>query len=459
MAFWTRLRRTFRVMGKRLSSLWAADAPAPAPLPAIAPPPTRGALDVRSVDLGDVGGWTQRNYTHTRFSAIQDAIVSDTLLLRGGFLPEQLARQGGYTLEPASGSNLSERHAQVALEEVEKFIGSVSSPFGEGFEQIFYRCVGELARYSNFALELVWQGGTVRNISLLPWISMNLLVDTHGVPVRWVQFDYFLRRTLFELGEICHGVLNRQAGDRYGTPMLEPTAGDSGDLKAYRAIESMAGQQIQHLIFPTRLIKFGTEQYPETNDARLTKQKTLVEDMYREGYLIGSGRESLESDAPTPMDPVPLLNHFKQRVAQATGFSLVRLGEGSEINVATAEVLAAGEHQNQMAITMAAADCIRQGLFVPLLAARGLPAIFAPHLVPGEPDPVRRQKQGEHAVTLYEKGVITQDESRMANGYPPLTDDQQTLPRPKGPGTPGEEDSGDSEPEETREERQEERSK
>jgi hypothetical protein len=449
---WQRMRFGLRTWGARLQSLLAGahDVVTPGL-------PPRGAQDVRSNDLGDRTAWLQRGLTYTRFDEIQEAIVTDALLLRASFLPEQLAKQGGISLEPPKGDNLSERKKKRALREVEQFLGNVVSPFGEGYEEIFYRSVGELGRFSNFAIEKIYEGNQLANLSLLPWLGMNLAVSETGLPVGWVQFDYYLKRRVFELWEICHGVLNRQAGDRYGTPGLEPTSGSNGDLQAFRSTEALAGEQLQHMIFPTRLIKFGTEQYPETNDSRLQAQKEAVEDMYREGYLIGSGRESLHSDAPNPMDPTPQLKYWKQRVAQATGYSLVRLGEGDEVNVATAEVLAAGEHQYQMAISLSAASAWRNEILGPLLESRGIPAYYAPHIKPGEADPVRRQKKAKHAAELFQMDVLTQDEARVAAGYQPLTEEQKTEKQRKE--KEEDTDKPGSEPEERHEDRSEDRSK
>jgi len=451
-----RLSRSIRALGSRLASLFAA---LPPTLPALPPSVTRGALDVRSNDLGDSHGWQGRSPQYNKFTDIKKAFTQDALLLRGVFLPEQLARQGGVTLEAASASDLSARKAEQALLEIEAFLDRVVSPFGEGWEETFFRTVGELSRFSNFALEMAWDTKSMPgNVALLPWESMNLLVDKRGWPVGWVQFDYWLRPSYFELHEICHGAMNRQSGDRYGTPGLDPTAGKYVDLEAFRAIEGLAGQQYQHLIFPTRLIKAGSEQYPETSKSRLTEFKDAVEDMYREGYMVGSGRESLESDAPQALDPSGMLEYFKKKVVQATGFSLVRLGEGGDTNVATAEVMSHNENMDQRGRVLVACDSWRRGVFSPYLASIGMMPQFAPSLVPGEPDPVRRQRKAEHAANLYGKGIITLDEARAADGRAPLSDEQRSqLEQDRAAATPDPQAPTDQE--DKREKRQEDRSK
>jgi hypothetical protein len=429
----------------------------PSPRAAAEPAQGRGVGDVLSIDLGDRTAWTQRGMKWSRWYAIYTAICTDATFLRASFLVEQLARQGGITLKPASGPNVSDRKAALALAEVEAFLAGVQNPFEEGWQDQFFLSVAELGRWSNFAMERIYQGGRLANLDLLPWISMNETVDPLGRPSGWVQFDYFMHRIPFELEEVLHGRIHRIPGDRYGSPLMEPASVENGDLQAYRGIEALSGEQAQHCTFPDRIINFGTESFPETSDVRMLANKDTVEDMVRHGVIVGGGRVSGQSLTPQGMDLSPYLSYWQKRAAISTGFSLARFGIVEDISQATVEVLDAQESMTLRSLTLSAASTWKHGVFVPVLEGLGYSADLAPSLVPGEVNPVRREKHGIYVADLYGKGIVTLNEARTANGYPEMTDDQQDELEPPEPSTPA--PTPEPEPPDRQEDREEDRSR
>lgn len=421
----------------------------------IKPVKARGSKDVRSADLGDKSGWIGKKFVGDLASDIQEAVLTDGLLLRAMHQYEQLSRQGAITLEPANDSGIDPRSAERGMQVVQDFLSNVHSPYGEGWEDLYFKSVLELAVFANFAMELVWDGKQIVNMDLLPWGSLVELVDKKGVPFGWVQFDYYQNQIWFTLAEICHGHLNRWPGDRYGTPTLAPVSGDDGDLRAFRSIEALAGKQAEQLTFPYQIINFGTENRPVQSDTEQAANEALVEDMLRHGTLIGNGQVKGEVLEATGKDLDGTLKHWMRRAVVPTGKSLPSLGIAENINVATAEVLDSQESQNQLAVSMAAASSWRQTIFAWVLYVAGLPAELAPYIVPGEPNPVRREKAGKHAQSLGNDGYLTRNEVRRANGYTAATDEQARELDEYGQ----RDRAGDepTEPEDRREERQEER--
>lgn len=425
---------------------------------------SRGAYDVFSSGLGQRGGWLERAIYREKFYDIYKAILTDPIFLRATFLYEQLSKQGGVTLRPADGYNISQAKARRALKETQDFLDRIITPYGEGWEELLFCSIGELARFSNYAIERVWDGSELVNIDLLPWISMNLERDKRGIPLGWVQFDFYLKQIHFDLHEVGHGYIYRIPGDPYGTPMLEPAAGETGDLRAYRGVEDLMTQQAEHLVYPDVIYNFGTPEHPTYDDTKMKEYEDLVNKMPREGRIVAPGNASAQAIRAEGMDLSWLLKYWQKRATIATGFSLVRLGIGEEVNVATADVLSAVESQNVRAVSLCGCAAFRQNVIVPFLAGRGIPDKYAPFLIPGEPDPVRRQKSGKHAAEIFEKGVIDRDEARTANGYEP--DEQNNHAQAKDKKNPKkepkeepDEEPGSNEPEERREKRQEDRKK
>jgi hypothetical protein len=434
MTLWRRFKAGLWSLGRRVRSLFAASTPA---LPA--PVESKGAKDVRSSDLGDKSGWLGRSFVYEVADDIQTAVLTDGMLLRAMHSYENLARQGGVVLEPATGSGVSERKAKRAWREIEEFLAGISTPFGENWEDLFYKSCLSLAVFHNFVAELVWQDRKIVNFDLLPWGSVMQIVTAKGVPVGWIQFDYSYNRIPFALQEIAHGHLNRWPGDRYGTPLLGPVAGEDGDLHALRSIEALAGKQAQMLTFPYTIINFGTEGEPVRNATEQAANTALVEDMVRHGTLIGNGRVRGQVLEPKGKDLDGTLTHWQKRTVVPTGRSLLSLGMPENVNVATAEVIDAQESQNQLAVALAASANWRRSIFAPALYTRGIDPRLAPRLVPGEPNPVRREKSGKHAQGLGNDGYLDRNEVRRANGYQPMTPQQEIMV-----GQPKEQDSAEA---------------
>jgi hypothetical protein len=273
--------------------------------------------------------------------------------------------------------------------------------------------------------------------------------------VGWIQFDYSYNRIPFALQEIAHGHLNRWPGDRYGTPTLAPLAGEDGDLQAYRSIEALSGKQAQMLTFPYTIINFGTEAEPVRDKTEQAANTTLVEDMVRHGTLIGNGRVQGQVLEPKGKDLDGTLSHWQKRTVVPTGRSLLSLGMPEQVNVATAEVIDSQESQIQLAVVLSAAANWRRSIFMLALYTRGISPALAPHIVPGEPNPVRREKAGKHAQSLGDGGYLDRTEVRRANGYPPMTPQQELAQAVEPPKAPAKQDDAEpsTEPQDRRENR------
>lgn len=419
------------------------------------PAHSKGAKDVRSADLGDRSGWIGRNFVSELADDIQTAVLTDSLLLRAMHDYERLARQGGITMEPAYGEGINERKAYRAMLEVQNFLGGILTPFGESWEDLFYVSAFSLAVFHNYAMERIWQGSQIVNLDLLPWGSVVQIVDKRGIPLGWIQFDYSYRRIPFALQEIAHGHMNRWPGDRYGTPELAPASGANGDLQAFRLNEARWGQQADQTTFPYAIINFGTKEQPVTDPSEQTANEATVKNMARYGCIVGNGKVSGQVLSPVGMDQAPLNKHWKERLVVSTGRSLLSLGMPEQINVATAEVIDAKEAQNQLATVLSGAANWRRTLFAWVLYTRGIDPQLAPHLIPGEPNPVRRERNGKHAMSLGDGRYVTRDEVRRENGYPATTKGQAAeLDRAIAPKQPQQKDETPKQ-----EERQEQRAK
>lgn len=256
--------------------------------------------------------------------------------------------------------------------------------------------------------------------------SMKVAKDEHGLPVKYRQ-EIRSVNTIPEWNteDMIHMYKDREAGLTFGTPMVIPVM---DDIQALRRIE----ENVEMLIFghamPLQLYQVGDKDNPPTEEDIEDAQYTL-RTMSAEGMLVAPYTHNIESIGAEgrALRCEGYLDYYKNRVLAGLGASEVALGYGGTASRSTAESVEKGMYNTVREFQNIIRTFIEESIINELLLEGGFAVdeanrveFFFPEI-----DIDDKIKFENHIINMYTNNLMTEEESRIAIGSDPLTDEQR----------------------------------
>ena len=233
------------------------------------------------------------------------------------------------------------------------------------------------------------------------------------------------RYRIWKPENVIHITYSRQAGLTFGTPMLVPVM---DDIRALRKMEEMAELVSFRYAVPLFHVAVGTDANPGTqqdvNDIGNSFPRMAVD-----GALKTDGRVTVNAVGAQgrAIQLEGYLRYFRQRVLSGLGLSEVTAGGADTSNRATALVLSKEFQDTTHSFQMTLKTAITEFMIKELMAEGGYVwdaynerdkvELYFPEI-----DLDNKISRETHAIDLYTKNGITEDEMRKELGLPPLSD-------------------------------------
>lgn len=261
-------------------------------------------------------------------------------------------------------------------------------------------------------------------VEIRKWVQYT---DGRSVSGRWVslQTDDTKNSKTYPPEDVIHGWYFRRTGFIFGTPQATPVL---DDIRALRRLEEIAELIAHKHAFPLIHLKVGTETLPAKQLGDGTHEVDLMTRKYQqlplEGAIVTSERVEVVAIKVDPLDLSKLLDHYEKRAITGLGISDIDVGRGDSANRGTAVVTSRAlldrcrEYQRVLAeiLTLSIIDVLLLEGNFELTPENRVFLSFA------EVDIERRNATENHALTMYQGGLMTETEARLAMGRDPITE-------------------------------------
>lgn len=271
--------------------------------------------------------------------------------------------------------------------------------------------------------------GDLKGLFSIPAEMMRPITDDKGNISKWVQVDRHgvaLREWLTR--DLVHLTNTLRPGFIFGTPFIVDTL---EDCKALRRTEELSEVKNHKLAFPWVHAKVGHEKAPlkrfKSGGSEITDISDKIAGMDTAGALVTDWRVELEAldISGAGIDLVPYLEYWEQRLFTGLGMDSIESGRGEASRSAAVELSSTGmkrsrrfQHTFERLFTFYIIDeILMEGGF----ALNPENRVFFQF---NEIDREERAIDENHATVLFNSGLITHDEARIALGRDPFTDDQ-----------------------------------
>jgi len=264
-------------------------------------------------------------------------------------------------------------------------------------------------------------------VEVRKWVQYT---DGRSVSGRWVslQSDHTKNSKTYPPEDIIHGWYFRRTGFIFGTPQATPVL---DDIRALRRLEEIAELIAHKHAFPLIHLQVGTEKLPAKQLGDGTHEVDLMTRKYQqlplEGAIVTSERVKVVAIKVDPLDLSKLLKHYEERAITGLGISDIDVGRGDSSNRGTAVVTSRALLDRCREYQRVLSDSLTLGIFDVLLLEGGF--ALTPEnrvfLAFAEVDVDRRNATENHALVMYQGGLMTETEARMAMGRDPITEDMR----------------------------------
>lgn len=340
---------------------------------------------------------------------------------------------------------------------IQRRLDEISFMSQQPFEQVVREAAQNLVDYHNFFVWLVrnpkrssgreirFHGKrkdpiaavhTIDPTSLFPLLgdtveirSWHQFIDGRRVSGRRLYLPMHTKGSKrYNVEDIVHGYMRRRAGFVFGTPMQVPVL---DDIRALRRLEEIAELIAHRHAFPLVHLQVGTEKIPVKKLPGGITEVDVVQRQYDkvplEGAFVTSERVTVTPIKLDPMELDNLLAHYEKRALTGLGMSEVDIGRGDTANRGTAVVMSKSLMDRCREYQKALMMFFTWQVFDVLLMEGGF--TLTPEnrvfMVFPEVDLDRRMAVNNHALALYQGGLITETEARLQMGRDPITTAQR----------------------------------
>lgn len=323
------------------------------------------------------------------------------------------------------------------------------------FDMVLRQCAQDLIEYGNFFLymhrdvakssgqEIRWHGKRKDPIASLYPVDPTTMFPKVGETQEIRSWHQFLHEAVHNLHgltgfteesrdskrynpeDVVHGYWRRRTGYIFGTPTAIPVL---DDIRALRRLEEVAELVAHKHGFPLLHIQVGTEEIPARRLADGTPEVDAVRDEYDllplEGAFVTSERVNVTSIDPDSMEFQKLLQHFHDRAMAGLGISAMDLGRGDTANRGSAVVLSQNLMDRCREYQKVISDFLSYKLFIPLVMEGGFDLTLdnKARLVFPDVDADRQMAINNHALALYQGGLVSETEAREIMGRDGIAD-------------------------------------
>lgn len=256
--------------------------------------------------------------------------------------------------------------------------------------------------------------------------SMKISKDEHGVPKKYRQ-EIGSVDTVPEWNpeDMIHVYKDREAGLTFGTPMVIPVI---DDIQALRRIEENVEMLIFGHVMPLQIYQVGDKDNPPT-EKDIEEAQYILRSMPAEGMLVAPYTHNVQAIGAEgrALRCEGYLEYYKNRVLAGLGASEVALGYGGTASRSTADTVEKGMYNTVREFQNVIRTFIEESIINELLLEGGFQIdennrvdFFFPEI-----DIDDKIKFENHIINMYTNNVMTEEESRIAIGLDPLTDDQR----------------------------------
>lgn len=321
------------------------------------------------------------------------------------------------------------------------FLMEVSDQLFKFANAFIVKARGDLGEYFPSKLTPVNSEYPVVGYYLIPTEQVRILRDKHNRPKAYQQATDPLtyaptdKDPVWSADRVIHLHFDRKTGRAFGTPFLSSVL---DDVIALRQIEEDIQNLVHRELFPLYKYRIGTAEQPaepnEIDDAVIQ-----IENLRAEGGLILPYRHDVEviGSQNAALDASAYLDHFKERVAIGLGVAPHHLGMSMNGgNRSVTERLDTALYDKIKQYQKLFSEMIRLNFFNEILFEGGFDPVMNP-LEDGvsdrcyfrfkEIDVDTQVKKETHAIQKYVNNIATLDETRLALGYDPDIDMQNTF--------------------------------
>ncbi len=271
--------------------------------------------------------------------------------------------------------------------------------------------------------------GKLRGLFTIPAEMMRSVTDDKGNISKWIQVDrqgVSLREWLTR--DLIHLSNTLRPGFIFGTPFIVDTL---EDCKALRRTEELSEVKNHKLAFPWVHVKVGHEKAPlkrfKSGGSEINDLADQIAGMDTAGALVTDWRVELDAldISGAGIDLVPYLEYWEKRLFTGLGMDNIESGRGGASSSAAVELSSTGmkrsrrfQHTFERLFTFYIIDeLLMEGGF----ALDPENRVFFQF---NEIDREERAIDENHVTVLFNSGLLTHDEARIALGRDPFTDDE-----------------------------------
>lgn len=265
--------------------------------------------------------------------------------------------------------------------------------------------------------------------------NMKPFVELNKKGVReikeWWQMMGGRIRKKFDPEDVVHIAFRRRKGHIFGTPYVVPVL---DDILALRRIEELVEILVNKHAFPFFHYRVGTDQDPakefDNNTSEIDDVKAQISQMPFEGGLVTSHRHEivvLGTGKSSVIDASPYLKYYEARVLSGLNLSGIDIGRGETANRATAQTMSKGLSDRCTRLQLKFATQFTFHILDELVRELGeqpVPENRAYLLFPTI-DMEERRATENHALALYQGGLITETEARTELGRDEISQAQR----------------------------------
>lgn len=419
----------------------------------------RKALKVGAVALGfnglpgSVSSRSVFEAPDVDFTQITEAINTDSYLRQGFAKYRELMWKEGWTI-----NSENDEAVKYLFERIEFMEAAMRRPFNNFMADVADQLVkygnafvvkarGDLSPYYPRKLYTADDQNPILGYYMIPTQQVEILRDKHNHP-RWYR-----QRTdagsVFSLStspdgdsapkwnarNVIHFYLDKEPGKAFGNPFVTAVL---DDIKSLRTMEEDALNLYHQELFPLYKYRIGTDEHP-ADDEEMRKAISEIEDLRTEGALIMPHRHDVEviGGEGKAMDPVPMMEKMKERIAAGLGMFPHHLGmTGASANRSMTDRLDTIFYDKIKSIQREFAEIVRHEMFNELLLEGGFQPFEHPSATTesdrcvfkfNEIDIDTKIKKQTHTLQLYAGGAITSEEARLDLDRDPALDEAKTL--------------------------------